>query len=275
MYIILDLTAYLQGMTGAALLVGGFGILAGVLLGIAAARLEVKVDEREERIKELLPGNNCGACGYAGCGSLALAIHKGEAVPDACPVADSSVHEQIAALTGRETGIRQRQAAFVKCSGTCEKTREKYNYYGIMDCNKAAVIPGGGAKQCGSGCLGLGSCVRVCRFDAIYIKDGIAAVRRDKCTSCGLCITACPRKVIALKPYDMKYAVLCNSNEKGKEVRSACDTGCIGCMLCSRNCRAEAIIFKDNLAGIDEKKCVGCGVCEEKCPTGAIRRISC
>jgi Na+-translocating ferredoxin:NAD+ oxidoreductase RNF subunit RnfB len=271
---ILILAAYLKGIGSAAVLIGGLGIMAGALLGIAAARLEVKMDEREETIKELLPGNNCGACGFAGCGSLAAAIHKGETLPNACPVADSTVHEQIAAVTGTIAEERKRMAAFVKCRGTCDKTRVKYNYYGIMDCNKAANIPGGGARQCGYGCMGLGSCTKVCQFDAIQIVDGIAVIDKDKCTSCGLCVKTCPKKVIELKPYDTFYAVLCNSREKGKEVKSACDIGCIGCTLCVRNCEHKAIDFKDNLASIDSDKCVGCGICAEKCPTGNISRIT-
>ena len=61
------------------LVVGIIGLLIGILLSLASIKFEVKVDENEEKIRAILPGNNCGACGYPGCDGLACAIAKKEA----------------------------------------------------------------------------------------------------------------------------------------------------------------------------------------------------
>lgn len=254
----------------ATLLVSVTGIIIGIFLGIAAKKLEVEIDEKELRVRELLPGNNCGACGFAGCDSLAKAISSGDAKATACPVANSKVHEQIAEVMGTEAGEEARKVAFVKCAGTCDKTKVKYNYYGIQDCKKAAIAPGKGPKQCGYGCTGFGSCVKVCQFDAIHVVDGVAVVDKEKCTSCSLCIKECPNHLIELVPYDTKHFVRCNSLDKGKEVKSGCTIGCIGCMMCTKVCEFDAIKVENNLARIDYSKCTNCGKCAEKCPTKVI-----
>lgn len=254
----------------ATLLVSITGIIIGIFLGIAAKKLEVEVDEKELRVRELLPGNNCGACGFAGCDSLAKAISLGNAKAGACPVASSKIHEQIAQLMGTDAGETEKKVAFVKCAGTCDKTKVKYNYYGIQDCKKAALAPGKGPKQCGYGCTGFGSCVKVCQFDAIHVVDGVAVVDKEKCTSCSLCIKECPNHLIELVPYDTKHYVRCNSLDKGKEVKSGCTIGCIGCMMCTKVCEFDAIKVENNLARIDYSKCTNCGKCAEKCPTKVI-----
>ena len=78
----MDILAVLK----ACLVVGVVGLIIGILLGIASKIFAVKVDEKEEKIRALLPGNNCGGCGYAGCDGLATAIVKGEAPASGCPV---------------------------------------------------------------------------------------------------------------------------------------------------------------------------------------------
>ena len=75
-------------------IVGGTGILIGVFLGFAGEKFKVEVDEREEAILGVLPGNNCGGCGYAGCSGLAAAIAKGEAPVNQCPVGGAPVAEK-------------------------------------------------------------------------------------------------------------------------------------------------------------------------------------
>jgi Na+-translocating ferredoxin:NAD+ oxidoreductase RNF subunit RnfB len=54
-------------------IVGGTGALIGILLGIAGEKFAVEVDEKEQAVRECLPGNNCGGCGYPGCDGLAVA----------------------------------------------------------------------------------------------------------------------------------------------------------------------------------------------------------
>lgn len=247
------------------------GILIGILLGVAGKLFAVETDERVLGVRENLPGNNCGGCGYAGCDALAEAIVKGEAEVSACPVGGATVAEKIAEIMGVDASADSgRQVAYVKCAGTCDLAKNKYNYVGDMDCREAAMVPGRGDKACSYGCLGLGSCVKECPFDAIHIKNGIAEVDKEKCMACGKCVAICPNHVIDMIPYESAYMVQCNSNDKGKEVMQLCQTGCIGCGICVKQCEYGAITMENNLAKIDGSKCQGCGKCAEKCPKKVI-----
>ncbi|MDE7423624.1 MAG: RnfABCDGE type electron transport complex subunit B [Lachnospiraceae bacterium] len=254
----------------AAAVIGITGLLIGLLLGIAGKKFAVEVDEKEIEVRALLPGNNCGGCGYAGCDAMAQAIARGEAPANGCPVASAEISGQIAKVMGADTKETVREVAFVKCNGTCDKASVKYEYYGIHDCRNLAMVPGSGDKACSHGCMGYGSCVAACPFDAIHIVNGVALVDREKCKACKKCIAACPRHLIELVPYDAQYKVACNSTEKGKDVKAACDTGCIGCKLCEKQCSSDAVHVENNLASIDYTKCVNCGACAEKCPSKII-----
>lgn len=260
------LTLNIQNVLIGGAFVGALGLVLGVALGIVGKLFFVKVDERESRVRECLPGNNCGGCGYAGCDGLAAAIAKGEAPVGGCPVANAEAKAKIGEIMGQSVGEEEKKVAFVKCSGTCDKTERKYNYYGLNDCRKAMLVPGSGDKLCSYGCMGFGSCVDACRFDAIHVVDGVAVVDKEKCVACGKCVTTCPKNLIELIPYKAPQAVACSSKDKGKEVRIACKTGCIGCMICVKQCEAGAVTVEDNLARIDYSKCTGCGKCAEKCP---------
>ncbi len=251
--------------------VGALGLLLGVALGIAGKVFFVKVDEREGEVRECLPGNNCGGCGYPGCDGLAAAIAAGNAPANACPVANAEAHSKIAEIMGSEVEASEKKVAFVKCSGTCDQTERKYNYYGIADCKKLVHIPGQGDKLCEYGCLGFGSCVTACKFDAIHVIDGVAVVDKEKCVACGKCVAECPKHLIELVPYSSTTFVGCSSKDKGKDVKAACKTGCIGCMICTKQCETGAITVENNLAHIDYSKCTNCGKCAEKCPQHIIK----
>ncbi len=248
------------------IVLGVLGIAIGLLLGVAGKFFSVETDERVEQVRECLPGNNCGGCGYPGCDGLAESIVAGDAPVNGCPVGGAPVAEQIAEILGVEAEAGVKKVARVRCAGTCEQASVKYNYVGTMDCRQAAMVPGGGDKACAYGCLGLGSCVSVCQFGAISIQDGIAVVDKEKCVACGKCVETCPNHVITLEAYDTPYQVQCNSKDKGKDVMSVCKTGCIGCGLCVKQCEYDAITLENNLATIDPEKCQGCGACAEKCP---------
>ena len=160
----------------AAGVIAAVGIIVGIGLGLFGAKFKVEVDEKEAAVREELPGNNCGGCGYPGCDGLAKAIAEGKAPVNACPVGGAPVGEKIAAIMGVEAGSSEKKVAFVKCKGTCDKTKVQYEYHGIEDCAKASVVPGGGAKACSYGCTGFGTCVKACKFDAIHVVDGVAVV---------------------------------------------------------------------------------------------------
>lgn len=255
----------------AAAVIGVIGIVIGMMLLIASDKFYVEVDERVAKVRELLPGNNCGACGYPGCDGLAVAIAAGEAPANACPVCSAEAITAISDVMGVEAEISEKKVAFIKCAGTCEKAGEKYIYNGITDCISAVVASGCGSKACTYGCLGLGSCASVCTENAIRIVDGIAVVDESLCIGCGSCAKVCPKHVIDMVPVSSRVRVQCNSHDKGKDVKSVCQTGCIGCGICMKLCPEKAITVTDSLASIDYTKCTNCGTCQAKCPVKIIK----
>lgn len=186
----------ITGILIAAGIVGAIGIFIGLFLGVAGIKFKVEVDPREEAVLEVLPGNNCGGCGYAGCSGLAAAIAKGEAPVNACPVGGDKVGTQVAQIMGVEAESAEPMVAFVHCQGDCDRTSQDYKYSGVEDCRMLSFVPNGGPKSCNSGCLGYGTCVKVCPFDAIHIVNGIAKVDKQKCKACGKCIAVCPKHLI-------------------------------------------------------------------------------
>lgn len=247
------------------------GLLIGLFLGLASKKLEVPIDEKESKVRGLLPGANCGGCGYAGCDACAKAISIGEAAANVCPVASSDIYVEIAEVMGSSIEAGERQVAYVDCVGTCNKSKINSTYYGPKDCKLAAGIGGNGTKACNYGCMGFGSCVKVCAFDAIHIVDGVALVDKEKCTACGMCVAECPNNLIELVPVKARTFVGCSSFDKGKDVKTVCEVGCIGCKLCVKACEYDAINVEDNLAKIDYDKCTNCGACVKVCPVKVIQ----
>ena len=258
------------GIVTAAVVVGVVGIFIGLFLGVAGIKFKVTVDEKEEAVLAALPGNNCGGCGYAGCSGLAAAIAKGEAPVNACPVGGEAVGNKIAEIMGVDAQASEKMVAFVHCQGDCEKAGTDYDYYGTDDCRMLSFVPNGGPKSCNSGCLGYGTCVKACPFDAIEIKNGVAVVNKEQCKACGKCVAICPKHLISLIPYRAKQVVACSSTDKGPVTMKACQVGCIGCGICAKVCPNQAVSVTDFHATIDQEKCVGCGACAEKCPKKAI-----
>ena len=248
----------------------GLGILFGVILAIASRIFAVEVDARVEQITEALPGANCGGCGYSGCAGLADAIVKGEAKPNACNSCSKAGIKQIGVIMGMEVEEAIPLHAHVMCSGNCHTAVYKYHYEGATDCIAAERL-GGGDKECANGCIGLGTCVAACKYDAIHVVDGLAVVDDAKCIGCGACATLCPKRIITLIPVSSKYCVECRSVEPGAITRKHCAVGCIACKICEKNCPTGAITVTDFVATIDQSKCISCGKCVEKCPRKVIK----
>lgn len=258
-----------QNVIAAVLSLGLMGLAFGAILAYASKVFAVKVDERVSRIVEVLPGANCGGCGFAGCAALASAIVDGRAPVNGCPVGGSACAENVAAIMGVEAETGGRKVAYVACNGTCNAAKSRYQYVGIADCVSVMRL-GGGDKECVYGCTGLGTCVKACQFGALSLVDGVAKVDKELCTACGMCISACPKKIISMVPCDSLVHVACSSKDKGADARKFCDVSCIACKICEKACPSDAIHVINNVAVIDYDKCTNCGLCAEKCPRKCI-----
>lgn len=250
-------------------IVAGLGLLAGLILAVASVLMAVPVDEKVVRLREALPGANCGACGFSGCDGYAEAMAHDGAKVGLCSPGGEETAVKTAEILGVSGGAVEKKAAVVRCGGCEEVTRRKLQYHGIPSCAAANQFYGGD-WACSYGCLGYGDCVAACAYDAIHVEKGLARVDSEQCTACGLCAKACPKSLIAVLPADAAGVVRCSSHDKGAAVRKACTKGCIGCMKCTKVCEYEAITVQNHLASIRPDKCVGCGKCAEACPVGCI-----
>lgn len=256
----------------AVLVLGVLGAVFGAVLAFAAKKFAVEVDERQEQIAEILPGANCGGCGFAGCSAYASAVVAGKAATNCCAAGGNAVAAKIAEIMGVEASDTERCVAAVKCSGFTGHAEKKFEYSGIEDCTAAMRLGGGkGPNACEYGCIGFGSCVKACPFGAISVQHGVARVDHEKCKGCMTCAAACPKHLIVKVPYEADVTVACSSQAKGAALRKYCDIGCLGCKICEKTCEHDAIHVVDNLARIDYTKCISCGQCAPKCPRHLIR----
>ncbi len=248
----------------------GLGIVFGAMLGVAAKKFRVEKDERIDAVRALLPGANCGGCGYPGCDGLATAIVKEGAPITACAPLSSDGAAAIAGVMGVDAGDVVPKVARIMCLGSEGHCRDKFIYDGAKDC-RAAYSIASGFKACRFACLGLGTCAKVCKFGAIKMgEDGIAFIDEEKCSGCGCCVEQCPQSSIAVLERHIDVYAACTNIDKGKAVTENCSAGCIGCGICAKNCPFEAITMKKNLPVVDYEKCRSCWVCVEKCPRKCI-----
>lgn len=249
---------------------GGLGALLGLGLAFSNKWLHVRIDPKIVAVNEVLPGTNCGACGFPGCEGAAVAVVKGEATVTVCVAGGQETADDVADVMGVEAGDVQKVVALVFCRGGEGKGVTKYIYRGVEDCH-AAVLVAGGPKACGYACVGYGNCTLVCPYGAIVMgEDKIPVVKPELCTGCGLCVAECPRKVIQLVPDDRRVHIRCSSRDKGPAVKKICTVGCIACKLCEKNCPHTAPRVENFLAVMDYSKCDHTCYCVAKCKPGTI-----
>ncbi len=250
----------------------GLGSGFAVVLLIASEKLKVEVDPKIEQIHEALPNLDCGACGFAGCGQYAKAILENPELLGKCAPGGQQASEKIAEILSLQisnSGAPKRP--IVHCRAHTEDKTYYAIYQGIPTCISANALPN--VQACKFGCLGFGDCVSACKFDALHMVDGLAAVDYGKCTGCSACSKACPRDLIEMVPFSQEnmMTVACSSKENGKATRAMCKVGCIACGLCAK--QTDIFSVEDNLARLNYEKYKPTDKEEtamEKCPTGVI-----
>jgi len=239
------------------------------MLVLAHRFLHVDEDPRIQEVQDMLPGTNCGACGFPGCLGLSEAIVSGSALPGKCTVMNDDEREMVAEYMGVDVGAEEKVVARLACAGGTNVARNRSSYQGIDSCRAAALVAGGG-KACFWGCLGLGDCEEVCDLDAIYMNEhGLPVVIEDRCTACGDCVDACPKDLFSLHPVSHRLWVACKNLEKGEAVLADCDVGCDACGRCAADA-PDVITMVNNLPVVDYQRNHDVKQAIERCPTGAI-----
>ncbi len=258
---------------------GAMGAAAAIILFLVAKKFNVVEDPRIDLVEEELPAANCGGCGLPGCRAFAEALVKADDISGLkCPVSNSEAMTKISVILGKEIPEPEPLVAVIRCAGTPESLPRKNIYDGTPRCSVASALYTG-ESDCPHGCLGLGDCVEVCRFDAIHMnpETGLPEVIDELCTACNACVVECPRNIIELRnknKKDRKIYVACINEEKGGVARKSCKVACIGCGKCVKACKFDAITMENNLAYIDPIKCKLCRKCAPECPTNAILEIN-
>ena len=261
------------------IVLGVIGLASAVILYFVAQKFKVEEDTRIDVVAELLPGANCGGCGYPGCRGFAEACVKADTLENMlCPVGGLPVMCKVSEVLGHAVCQATPKIAVVRCNGTCTNRPRTNKFDGAHNCKIAAQLYAG-ETNCSHGCLGFGDCVTACQFDAIKInpETGIPEVDEEKCTACGACVKTCPKKVIELRNKGVKSRrvfVSCVNKDKGAIARKACSAACIGCGKCQKVCPFGAIKVENNLAYIDFELCRSCRKCVNECPTGAIHDVN-
>lgn len=257
----------------------GIGAAAAVILAVASQLLKVEENPLIEEVTEVLPGANCGGCGFAGCEAYAIAVVTNPDIPaNLCVVGGAEITAKVGVLSGKATAAGDPVISFRRCSRVEGNVKAKFDYVGTATCASAALLEGG-PWMCSWACLGLGDCLRACPFDAMYIENGMVEIIPSKCVSCGQCVKACPRSILQLIPRNARVMNYCATREKMKSVSDVCDVGCINCLKCLKACPADAIVYEKRRIEIDHVACrafgIACGeACVASCPRGILRHLN-
>ena len=259
----------------AAALMGAIGLLFAIFLVFANRRFAVETDPKLDKVEAVLPGVNCGGCGYASCALYAQAIVKEGEELNLCVVGGAETTRDVARVMGVEvSGERdEKLVAVVFCQGDDQAAKFPGIHKGIEDC-AAAIYSQDVSKRCKYGCVGMGSCVNSCPFDAIHLSEGgIPYVDAEKCTACGNCVRACPRDLIELHPISHNSFVYCKSQDPGAIARKVCKKACIACKACvkaaAKDENEEAVTMQGNLAVVSAEPYAAKPEYGAKCPTDA------
>ncbi|MBQ2247673.1 MAG: RnfABCDGE type electron transport complex subunit B [Tidjanibacter sp.] len=265
----------MESLVTTVLIVGGLGALLALLLFLVAKKFYVEEDPRIDEVEKMLPGANCGGCGFAGCRAMSEAlVSKDDISALFCPVGGDECMKKVAGYLGKAAPEKEPMVAVVRCAGSCDNRPRNNRFDGAKSCLVASSLYAG-ETGCPFGCIGLGDCAVKCEFGALSINPvtGLPEVDDEKCTACGACVKACPKGIIELRKKakrGLKIYVSCVNKDKGAVARKACKVACIGCGKCAKVCPHDAIVVENNLAYIDYSKCKMCRKCVVECPTGAI-----
>ncbi len=263
----------MQAFTTPVILTVVIAFISAVVLTIAGKLFAVPENETAGKIRECLPGANCGGCGFAGCDDYAAALAADPTLPcNMCKPGGAAAAKAIASVLGVEAGDVEEMVAVVKCSGIADVTKPEMEFQGNLSCAGAKGFFAG-PGTCKFGCIGFGDCTKVCPTGAISVCNGVSRVDRDKCIGCGACAKACPQKIIDLVPKKNRVYVGCSSCDIGKNTIAACKAGCIACHMCEKTCKFDAIHIENNHAVIDYSKCKSCTMCAKACPRHIIHVI--
>jgi Na+-translocating ferredoxin:NAD+ oxidoreductase RNF subunit RnfB len=255
------------------------GVLSAVILYFVAQKFKVVEDPRYDEVEEMLPGANCGGCGFPGCRGFAEAMVNADDISGLnCPVSDAEGMSAIASFLGHDAVKTTPKVAVVRCNGTCDNRPKVNNYDGATSCTIESALYAGDTG-CSYGCLGHGECVDACAFDAMYMdpETGLPVVIEENCVACGACVAACPKDILELRnvgPKSRRIFVSCVNKDKGGVAKKSCAVACIGCGKCFKECAFDAITIENNLAFIDSDKCKLCRKCVAVCPTDAIHELN-